>query len=70
MFGEGSGVVAEFDDKRGLGVVETAAGRRYPFHCSAIADGTRTIAAGTRVVFVIVAGRLGRQEATAIGPRP
>jgi cold shock protein len=38
----------------------------YPFHCTAIVDGTRTIAVGTRVEFEIVAGHQGRWEARAI----
>ena len=38
-------------------------GTAYPFHCTAIADGTRTIAVGTAVRFEVVAGRLGRWEA-------
>ena len=40
----------------------------YPFHCTAIADGTRTIALETRVEFEVVPGRLGRWEAAAIMP--
>lgn len=64
--GEGSGVVASFDDPRGLGVVRRDDGVEYPFHCTAIADGSRTIAVGTRVTWSVAAGRLGRWEAVDI----
>jgi cold shock CspA family protein len=58
------GVVTEFDDARGLGTVTADDGTGYPFHCTAIADGSRTIATGTPVDFDVVAGHLGRWEAT------
>src|ERR1700730_12693837 len=64
------GDVAEFDDDRGLGMVEYGPGRRLPFHCTAITDGTRQIDAGTVVAFVVTAGRLGRLEARSIRPLP
>ena len=64
------GEVAEFDDDRGLGVVEHGPGRRLPFHCTAITDGSRHIEAGTVVAFVVTAGRLGRLEARSVHPLP
>jgi cold shock CspA family protein len=64
---ESTGSVESFDEHRGTGVVIDASGRRYPFHCTAIADGTRAIAPGTRVHFEI-APALGRWEATALVP--
>lgn len=60
------GVVAEFDDARGLGAIR-ADDVVYSFHCVSIADGSRTIAVGTPVVFQILL-KLGRREATAIRP--
>ena len=60
------GRVVAFDERRGLGEVEDADGGRLPFHCTAIADGTRRIAADTEVVFDVVAGPLGRTEADAL----
>ena len=57
------GRVVAFDGDAGLGVVVDAAGLRYPFHCTAIADGTRTIAVGTAVHFAVVPGHGGRLEA-------
>jgi cold shock CspA family protein len=65
-FDEATGAVAAFDEPRGLGVVRADDGTDVPFHCTAIADGTRTIAVGQRVRFRPAAGRLGRWEATQI----
>jgi hypothetical protein len=62
------GVVVGFDDPRGLGVIEEAPGATYGFHCTAIADGSRRIAVGTPVVFVLKAGHLGRFEAWGVSP--
>jgi cold shock CspA family protein len=60
------GRVVEFDEPRGLGTVEADDGTRYPFHCTALLDGTRTVAVGTAVAFEVRAGGLGRWEATQI----
>ena len=59
------GVVTDFDEDRGLGTVE-AGGRSYPFHCTQIADGTRTIEVGAAVAFEVRPGGLGRWEAAAL----
>jgi CspA family cold shock protein len=64
------GTVADFDDPRGLGTVTAGDGTSYPFHCTAIADGRRTIEVGAAVEFDVVAGRMGRWEAAAIRPVP
>jgi cold shock CspA family protein len=61
-----AGQVVSFDDPRGLGVIETSGGQRYGFHCTAITDGTRTIAVGTPVRFDVVAGHLGQWEAASV----
>ncbi|HUR17453.1 MAG TPA: cold shock domain-containing protein [Acidimicrobiales bacterium] len=61
----GRGRVAEFDDHKGYGWIEDSAGRRLFFHCTAIADGSRTITAGASVAFEVVEGRMGA-EATDI----
>lgn len=66
--GDGSGTVVEFDEHRGLGTVRRDDGVEYPFHCVAIADGSRTIAPGTRVRWRVTPGRLGRWEAMGITP--
>ena len=60
------GAVVAFDEHRGLGEVADGAGARYPFHCTAIADGTRTIAVGAAVEFCVVNGPVGTLEATAL----
>ena len=59
--------MSEFDEGRGLGTVESA-GVVYPFHCTQIADGSRTIAVGTAVRFELRPGGMGRWEAAAIAP--
>ena len=65
-----SGTVSSFSEDRGLGEITADDATVYPFHCTVIADGTRTIAVGTRVEFEIVPGPLGRWEASAIKPAP
>lgn len=64
------GEVQAFDEHRGLGTVVDGLGGAWPFHCTAIADGSRTIAAGTRVAFRSVPGHLGRMEAADVQPLP
>jgi cold shock CspA family protein len=66
--GAGRGVVESFDDPRGLGVVRSDTGVEHPFHCTAIADGSRTVEVGTVVSYRVSAGRLGRWEATDMRP--
>ena len=61
------GTVAEFDEDRGLGTIDSE-GRRFPFHCTQITDGTRTIPVGTAVTFDVVPGHLGTWEAVSITP--
>jgi cold shock CspA family protein len=63
-----AGTVAEFDTHAGLGTVTAGDGRSFWFHCTAIADGSRTIDAGTEVRFDVVPGHLGRWEAAAVEP--
>ena len=60
-----TGVVVAFDEAKGYGTVRgDGDGAEHFFHCTAIADGTRTIALGAAVSFEVAAGRLGRWEAT------
>ncbi|HKH25307.1 MAG TPA: cold shock domain-containing protein [Acidimicrobiales bacterium] len=66
MLTPGTGVVAEFDEPRGLGVIRGDDGADVPFHCTAIADGSRTVETGRRVRFEVVPGLLGRWEASGI----
>jgi CspA family cold shock protein len=60
------GSVAEFDEHRGIGTIAAADGGAYPFHCTQILDGSRTIDVGAAVDFEIRPGHLGHWEATAI----
>ena len=64
-----TGTVAEFDEAKGYGTVRTDDGRNLFFHCTQIADGTRTIPVGVNVKFEVIAGRNGRWEATDIRAR-
>jgi hypothetical protein len=64
------GDVVEFDEPRGLGVIEYGPGRRLGFHCTAITDGTRQVAVGTVVAFIVSAAHLGRLEAHSVRPLP
>jgi cold shock CspA family protein len=61
-----NGTVARFDKENGLGEITGADGATYPFHATVIADGTRMIAVGAAVEFDVIAGHLGRWEASAI----
>jgi CspA family cold shock protein len=67
--GTAEGTVEAFDERRGLGTVRGADATVYPFHCTQVADGTRTIPTGVAVRFVVVAGHRGRLEAAAIERR-
>jgi cold shock CspA family protein len=58
-----TGVVSDFDEHRGLGTVIGDDGSIFPFHCTAIVDGTRFVAPGTRVAFGIRPAHLGSLEA-------
>jgi cold shock CspA family protein len=46
--------------------VEADDGDVYPFHCTRIADGSRSIPVGVVVTFDVAAGPLGRWEAVTI----
>ena len=59
------GAVSSFDEHVGLGEIIDEHGVRVPFHCIAIADGSRTIEVGAHVEFDSLP-KLGRIEATAI----
>jgi cold shock CspA family protein len=65
-FETATGVVETFDEARGLGTMRADDGVELSFHCTAIGDGSRTIAVGQRTRFRTVAGLLGRWEAAEI----
>ena len=60
------GTVADFDEHAGYGHVRDDDGTELFFHCTAIANGSRTIDVGSAVMFEIVPGHHGRWEATAV----
>jgi CspA family cold shock protein len=60
------GVVESFDDTRGDGWLRSEADERFYFHCVEIADGSRTIAQGTRVRALRAVGHVGRDEAAQL----
>ncbi len=64
-----TGTVVHFDEHAGHGIVRSDEGEDLFFHCTQIADGTRTIAAGAGVTFVVVAGQRGRWEAGRVARR-
>lgn len=60
------GVVAAFDEARGLGTVRDENGIETFFHCTAIAGGARTIDVGSTVEYAVVPGHIGQWEAAEI----
>ncbi|MGH9278204.1 MAG: cold shock domain-containing protein [Acidimicrobiales bacterium] len=58
------GLVIAFDDDAGHGRVRREDGEELFFHCTAIADGSRTIEVGATVSFLVVPGHNGQWEAT------
>ena len=60
------GTVEAFDEAAGLGTVRGADGAAYPFHCTQIVGGTRTIPEGVAVIFQVVPGHQGQWEADRV----
>jgi cold shock CspA family protein len=60
------GTVVEFDEQVGLGRVRAEDGGDYPFHCTAVADGSRSVPVGAPVAFTLVPGKIGGWEADAL----
>lgn len=63
-----TGRILTYDGQKGYGTVRAGDGRELFFHCTAIDDGSRSIEVGVAVTFDVVAGHLGRYEATALQP--
>ncbi len=61
------GCIASFDERAGIGEAYDGLSRWF-FHCTAIADGSRTIIEGAAVDFALTPGHLGRWEASDIRP--
>jgi cold shock CspA family protein len=66
--GEAHGSVSAFDEERGTGTVRGDDGTQLFFHCTAIADASRRVSVGQAVRFRVVAGHLGRWEASDLRP--
>lgn len=64
-----TGRVVAFDGARGWGTIEGDDGTRVEFHCTQIANGSRSIEVGVAVCYEVRAGHLGRFEAAAVTPR-
>jgi len=62
------GVVGAFDDDAGLGEVTDDAGVTWPFHCTAVADGSRHVDEGAAVWFHLAPAPRGRIEARDVVP--
>jgi cold shock CspA family protein len=60
------GAVTAFDPKRGWGTVTEDGGAAFDFHATAIADGSRTIALGADVTFLVEPGHRGLDEARSL----
>ena len=67
VFGLQQGEVTTFDDQVGAGRVATASGAIWPFHCTSITGGSRTIAVDTAVSFRVAPGPTGL-EAVDVSP--
>lgn len=63
-----TGIVASFDDGRGLGTIDDE-GERYAFHATALSDGSRTVAPGAEVAFVLGPVPGGSFEAVSVRKR-
>lgn len=61
-----TGVVEEFSERRGDGLVRADNGELLYFHCVSILDGSRRVEPGTRVTAQRSVGRLGRDEVVAL----
>lgn len=67
-FAELRGTVDAFEDHAGSGRVRAEDGEMLFFHCTRIADGSRTIRVGTPVTFTVAPVGLGTWEAVDVRP--
>lgn len=58
-FTDRRGTVVRFDDHAGVGTIAEDGQPDWSFHCTSIADGSRTIAVGTTVAFRVRPGPTG-----------
>jgi cold shock CspA family protein len=66
--GPHDGSVTSFDQRRGLGSVTSSGGDEFPFHATAISDGSRAIEVGQAVRFTVQPGHGGRYESRSVTP--
>lgn len=60
VFGTGRGTVTSYDDRVGTGTLRDALdGREWWFHCTRIADGSRTMTVGGPVTYRLRPGPTG-----------
>ena len=59
------GVVVAFGEASGLGRID-GDGTVYPFHCTALLDGTRAVEVGAIVAFEVRPAGMGRWEAARV----
>ena len=70
VFTERNGVVTDFDDEVGSGVIaDDGSASSWFLHCTRIADGTRSIDLGAPVTFRVAPGPTGF-EAVDVRPIP
>lgn len=60
------GTVEVFDEHRGTGIVRGDDGSRVMFHCTALADGSRSVASGVVVSFTVLHGHHGQMQAVGL----
>ena len=60
------GTVIAFDEHAGFGTVRASDGSELFFHCTQLADRSRTVEVGTEVRFEVIPGHLGRWEAARV----
>lgn len=65
-FGVGRATVVAFDDFAGWGTLRDEDGTERFFHCTRIADGSRTIEVGAHVTYRLAPVGLGTWEAVEI----
>lgn len=65
-----TGVVEEWDDARGVGVVRADGGRALALQCTDLVDGSRTTEVGTRVTAEVAPGHHGAWQATRVASLP
>ena len=64
------GTVEAFDSHACLGTIVDTAECRWPFQCTALADGSREVEPGTPVTFVVARRHGGTFEADRVAPLP